>query len=182
LAEYTERGDPLPEIHVVDSLFTAGALALLVTAAARMAATTLSAGEIVQELEKLIDKIAVIFVADTLEYLHKGGRIGGAAALLGSMIQIKPILHIVDGKIDVLEKARTSKRAKHRLLEILEERTDEQAPVYAAIMHANVPDEAEKYYQALDKHYNCAELFICELSAVIASHIGPGTVSIAFYQ
>ena len=182
LEEAAERGDSPPEVHVVDSLFTSAALGLLVTAAARLAAATSSAPVVVQATEDLLSHLTLIFCVDTLEYLHKGGRIGGASALLGTLIQIKPILHLIGGRIDVLEKVRTAQKAKRRLLGIMEERMGTEATVHAAIVHADVPDEAEKLKQEVASYFDCAELFICEFSPTIATHVGPGTVGLAFYQ
>ncbi len=182
LEEAVERGDHPPEVHVVDSLLTSAALGLLVTAAARLATATSFAPVVVQATEDLLSRSTVIFCVDTLEYLHKGGRIGGASALLGTLIQVKPILHLTGGRIDVLEKVRTAQKAKRRLLGIMEERMGAGATVHAAVVHADAPDEAEKLKREVASHFNCAELFVCEFSPTIATHVGPGTVGLAFYQ
>jgi DegV family protein with EDD domain len=182
-AEAAERGDPHPEIHVVDSLLATGALGLLVTAMARMAEDAgSSAQKMVRSAEALIPRMTVAFVVDTLEYLRKGGRIGGAAALLGSLIQIRPILHLDRGRIDVLEKVRTAKKAMRRLMRIMEERMGRGAPVHAAILHANRPDEAEELRQKVAGRLDCSELIVCELSPAIGAHVGPGAVGLAYYQ
>ena len=181
-AEASERGDPPPVIHVMDSLLTAGGLGLLVTAAVRQAQTAPSADAVVHTIEALIPRLTVVFVVDTLEFLHKGGRIGGALSLLGSMIQIKPILYLDNGSIAVLEKVRTAQKAKLRLLKIMEEQMDRESPVHVAIMHADALYQAKKLEQDIAAHFDCAELFVCEFSPVIATHVGPGTVALAFYQ
>jgi DegV family protein with EDD domain len=181
-AEAAERGDDSPEIYVVDSLLTSGGLGLLVTAAARLAATGTPAPIVAQMIEDLIPCVTVIFVVDTLEYLRKGGRIGGAAALLGSVIQIKPILYLDGGRIEVLQKVRTAKKAKRRLLEIMEERMGTGGPVRVAVFHADALGEAKKLKQKVESRFDCAELFVCEFSAAIATHVGPGTLALAFYR
>ena len=180
--EAAERGDDSPEIYVVDTLLTSGGLGLLVTAAARAAATGSSALMVAQMIEDLIPCVTVIFVVDTLEYLHKGGRIGGAAALLGALVQVKPVLHLTGGRIEVLQKVRTATKAKRRLLEIMEERMGATGPVHVAVFHADALREAKKLKQEVESRFDCAELFVCEFSAAIATHVGPGTVALAFYR
>ncbi len=169
-----------PEIHVIDSRTTANGLALLVSAAARAIAEGQPAVQVAQRVEALASCLSTAFVVDTLEYLRKGGRIGGAAALVGSALQVKPVLYFNEGRIDVLEKVRTAKRAKQRLLEIVAERAGDR-PIHACIVHAQVPQEAERVRQYLADHFECRELFVVELSPVIAVHVGPGTVGVAFY-
>lgn len=180
--EAAQGGYSPPDIRVVDSLLTSTALGLLVTAAVRLAVDTSSAQVVIQAMEGLISRLMVVFYVDTLEYLDKGGRIGGASALLGSALQIKPILYLTGGRIDVLEKVRTVRRAKRRLLEIMEDRIGIGTTVHAAIVHADAPDEAEKLEQEVTSHFNCAELFVCEFSPAIGTHVGPGTVGVAFYR
>ena len=155
---------------------------MLVTAMARLAEAGSSTQNIVQAAEALIPRMTVAFVVDTLEYLRKGGRIGGAAALLGSLVQIKPILHLDRGRIDVLEKVRTAKKAIHRLIGIMEERMGTATPVHAAILHADRPDLAEMLKQKVAGRFNCSELIVCELSPAISTHVGPGALGLAYYQ
>lgn len=181
IAEATTAGEKPPAIHVIDSRCTSMGLGLLTTAAARAAAEGQSAEEVARMVEGLIPRVMVVFVVDTLEYLHKGGRIGGAAALVGSVLQVKPVLYFNEGRIDVLEKVRTTRKAKRRLLEIMEERMGTGTTVHAAITHADAPDEAEKLRQQVAERFNCVEMFVCELSPAIATHVGPGTVGLAFY-
>ena len=173
------KADP-PEIFVVDSRTTSIGLALLVSAAARSIADGMPAAQVAQRVEALTARLSTIFVVDTLEYLRKGGRIGGAAALAGSVLQIKPVLHLNEGRIDVLEKVRTARKAKQRLLEIVTERAGDR-PIHACVVHAQAPHEAERVRLYLAEHFDCRELFVVEFSPVIAVHVGPGTVGVAFY-
>jgi DegV family protein with EDD domain len=174
-----EMANP-PEIYVIDSRTTANGLALLVSAAARAIAAGQTAAQVAQGVRALTSRVLTVFVVDTLEYLRKGGRIGGAAALAGSMLQVKPVLYLNDGRIDVLEKVRTASKAKRRLLEIVSERAGQQ-PIHACVVHAQVPQEAEQIRQHLATHFDCRELFVVEFSPAIAVHVGPGTVGVAFY-
>jgi len=174
-----EMADP-PEVYVVDSRTTVCGLALLVCAAAQAVAAGLSAPQVVQRVEVLASRLLTIFVLATLEYLRKGGRIGGATALVGSVLQIKPVLYLNEGRIDVLEKVRAARRAKRRLLQIVAERAGGR-PIHAAVVHAQAPEEAERIRQHLADRLDCRELFVVEFSPAIATHVGPGTVGVAFY-
>lgn len=169
-----------PEIYVIDSRVASCGLALLVTAAARAIAHGWPAQQVAQHVEELVARVQMLFVVDTLEYLHKGGRINGAAALFGSALKIKPILYFQNGKIEPLEKVRTSKRAKRRILEIMEKRIKDQ-PVHICITHAQALEEAEHVRAYCTAHFDCRELFIEGISPVISTHVGPGTVAVSFY-
>jgi len=173
-----EMANP-PEIYVIDSRTCAHGLALSVTAAARDIAEGTPAAQVAKRAETLASRLSTIFVVDTLEYLRKGGRIGDTAALVGSVLKVKPVLHFNEGRIDVLEKVRTARKAKQRLLEIVAERAGKQ-PIHACIVHAQVPQEAERIRQHLAGHFECRELFVVEFSPAIAVHVGPGTVGVAF--
>ncbi len=169
-----------PRIEIIDSRSTAAGLALLVTAAGRAIAIGRSVDEVVATVRSIAERMEVFFVVDTLTYLHKGGRIGGAAALVGSMLQIKPILCLREGKIDLLERARTTRRARRRLLELVEARAGDR-PIHAAVIHADALSAAEMIRRRVASRVDCRELLLLELSPAIATHVGPGTVGLAFY-
>ncbi len=169
-----------PRIYVVDSRITSVGMALLITAAGRAIAAGKNAEEVVRQVETLRERLKVVFAVDTLTYLHKGGRIGGAAALLGSMLQIRPLLYFREGKIDLLEKARTTRRARQRMLELASQWAGGR-PIRAAIVHANAPGAADALRIRMVENFDCRELFVLEFSPVIATHVGPGTVGVALY-
>lgn len=181
IAEAAASGAQPPVIHVLDSLVTSGALGLMVTAAARAVEAGQQIDAVASSVKALIPHFSVNFVVDTLEYLRKGGRIGGAAALLGSLVQIKPVLHLTGGRIDVLEKVRTAAKAKQRLLGIMQDRVGRGEAVHAAVISANVPEEAELLRRQVAERFQCREVFVCDLSPTIATHVGPGTLGLAFY-
>jgi DegV family protein with EDD domain len=120
----------------------------------------------------------VVFAVDTLEFLYKGGRIGGGKRFLGSMLNIKPILEMKDGKIDAADQVRTQKRALERLMEIIDERSAGDAPLRMAVMHSNVPEQAQALVDQLQDRFNPEEIYLAELSPVIGTHVGPGTLAI----
>jgi DegV family protein with EDD domain len=168
-------------VHVVDSRSTTMGLGMIALAAARAAAEGHSAEEVAAVAEKLVPRTNVIFVVDTLEYLRKGGRIGGAAALLGSMIQIKPILHLDNGRIEALDKVRSRQKAMGRLMEIVAERAGSAGSLHASVIHAQAAAEAEALRDRVSGAFRFAELYMAGVSPTIGTHVGPGTVGITFY-
>ncbi|MGQ9494487.1 MAG: DegV family protein [Anaerolineae bacterium] len=176
----TELGDSIP-ISIVDSRSTSMGLGFMVLTAAKMAAEGWDAPQIVVQVQKLVPKMNVLFVVDTLEYLHKGGRIGGAKRLLGSVLSIKPLLHLRDGQVDVLEQTRTKRGALTRLLQVVEERIDAARAVHMAVVHAEVLQEAMALKEEMEKRFRCEELYVLDLSPVLGVHTGPGVIGVGFY-
>jgi DegV family protein with EDD domain len=168
-------------IHVIDCRTLTMGQGLIVIAAARAAAAGASAEEIVQLVEALIPKTNVLFTVETLEYLRRGGRIGGATALLGSALRIKPVLHIENGRVEPLEKPRTRKRALGRLLDLMEERVAACAGVHAAVLHCDAVAEAERLAEQVAARCDCVELLTVEAGPTIGAHGGPGTLGLTFY-
>jgi len=169
------------DIHIIDSRTTSMGLGFVALAAAEMAQRGLDAAEIVQHLNALIPRMNVLFVVDTLEYLHRGGRIGGAERLLGSVLGIKPLLHICDGRIDALEKARTKRGAVARLLDIMETRIGTEQAACIAVVHGDAEMEAIALRDLIQERFHCKEPHICELCPALGVHTGPGLVGAAFY-
>jgi len=167
-------------VHIIDSESVSLGLGMITLAAARAAQEGQDAQAVIQLVQDLKQKIKVMFTVETLEYLYKGGRIGGATAFLGSALNIKPILYIKDGRIEPLEKQRTRKRSISRLLELMEESVGNQ-PVHLAILHGNVPEEAYQMEQSIRSRFNCAELITSDMGPVIGVHAGPGTLGLVFY-
>ncbi|HMZ06226.1 MAG TPA: DegV family protein [Anaerolineales bacterium] len=167
-------------VHIIDSESVSHGLGLQAIAAARAAAEGKSAQEVVQLVEQIKKNLNVMFTVETLEYLHKGGRIGGATAFLGSALSIKPILYIKDGRIEPLERQRTRKRSVARVLELVEERAGSSV-IHAAILHCDVPEEARELGEQVKARFHCTELITVDAGPVIGTHAGPGTLGVAFY-
>ncbi len=172
---------PHVPIYVIDSRSVSMGLGLMVIAAARAAAAGQDATQVVQLVEGLVPKMNIIFTVETLEYLHKGGRIGGAAALLGLALSIKPILYMRDGRIEPLEKPRSRRRATERMLSLIAERVGPSESVHAAVFHCAAPDAAQNLAEQLVARYGCQELLTIEAGPIIGTHAGPGTLAVAFY-
>jgi DegV family protein with EDD domain len=168
-------------IHVIDSRSTSLHLGLIAIAAARAAAAGQDASEVVRLVEGLIPKTNIIFTVETMEYLHKGGRIGGATALLGSALRIKPVLYVKDGQVEPLEKPRTRKRAVGRVLGLMAERVETSEAVHVAVLHCDAPDEAQVLAEQVAARFQCVELLTAEAGPIIGTHCGPGTLGLAFY-
>jgi len=166
--------------HVIDSESVSLGLGMMAIAAARAAAQGQDAQQVVQLLEKIKQSMNVIFTVETLEYLHKGGRIGGATAFLGSALSIKPILYVKDGRIEPLERARTRKRAVAHLLELVEEKVG-KSEAHFAVLHCEADEEARELGEQVKAKFNCAELVIAEAGPIIGTHAGPGTLGLSFY-
>ena len=167
-------------IHVLDSRSAAMAQGFVVLEAARAAATGAELDVVVACAEEMAAKVRFFAALETLEYLYRGGRIGGAAALLGSALQIKPILHLVDGRAEPFAKPRTRRKAIRCMLQAMAEQVDGR-PVHAAVLHADAAQEAEALKQRLAKQFNCVELYVTEFTPVMGAHTGPGLLGIAFY-
>lgn len=173
----------LPELNiaVVDSRSTSMGLGFQVMAAAEAAQGGASLDEVLAAAEAVRYQTHILFVVDTLEFLHRGGRIGGAQRFLGTALKIKPILELEDGKIEPLERVRTAKKALARVLEIVAERRGTSRVPRAAVVHANAADVAEALKEQTAAVLEPEEAFLAEVSPVIGTHTGPGTLGIVFY-
>lgn len=172
----------LPEnapIEIVDSRSTVMAMGFQVLQAAR----AIEKGANLQEARQIVEnarlRSGAVFAPSTLEFLHRGGRIGGASRLLGTAFNIKPILNLEEGRIEPLEKVRTFKRAQQRMIEIVSERA-QGAPIHLAIIHANAPDQANELLAQARQKLNIVEDMIGPVSPVIGAHVGPGLLGIAY--
>jgi DegV family protein with EDD domain len=168
-------------IEVVDSLSASVGHGFIALAAARAAKAGAGLQEAAQAARELVPKMNVFFAVDTLEYLHRGGRIGGASWLIGSALSIKPVLQISDGLIDSMARVRTKKKALAYLADLAEERFKGHDNVHLAVVDAVSPDEAHLLGEELQKRLNPVEFMYGELSPVIGTHAGPGTVGFGGY-
>ncbi len=172
---------PRADIRVIDTRTVGSSLATLVQLAAEWAAQGVEADAISGRINRLIPRNRIYFLVDTLEYLLKGGRIGGATALLGSVLKIKPILALTDGRVDQYEKERTQKRAINRLLELVKLQADRNGEAYISIMHAAVPELAREFAQTLCNEFQLAAIPILDVPPAIVTHGGPGILAAAFF-
>lgn len=165
-------------VQIVDSRSTTMGLGFATLAAARAVAQGKSLEEVEEIARSVVSKVKVLFVVDTLEYLHKGGRIGGASRFLGTALSLKPLLHLNEGRVDTLEKVRTKGKAVHRMIELAAQYADDR-PVRVSVVHAGVPKEAEALKSRVAEQMECLELHVTMLSPAISVHTGPGTLGLA---
>lgn len=171
---------PGASIEIVDSRTTAMAMGFQVLSVARAAKEGASLAECVALAMKAREHTGVVFAVDTLEFLYRGGRIGGGSRFLGSALNIKPILEVTGGKIEAVERVRTRKKSLQRLVEIIVERTANRQPVRLATLHANAEADAKEILEMASKQLNVVESIFSEVSPVIGTHAGPGTVGLAY--
>ncbi len=173
---------PHARISVVDSLTTSIGLQLLLQAAAEAIAAGATLGEVVNQIEDIKNKLHVLFVVDTLEYLAKGGRIGNAKAFLGTLLKVKPILVLQDGVIGPLEQVRSKRKALCRMLDLSAEYAGDGGPqARVAITQALVEEEAQAFGRDIQARLGCSEPLISELGPVIGTHTGPGVIGVGMY-
>jgi len=175
-AEAAKQHLPDAPIHIFDSYQTSGPLHLMVEYACEQAAAGAALETIVAGLETLRSRIRTYFVVDTLEYLQKGGRIGGAAALAGSLLRLKPVLVLEDGAVDAWAKIRGKRKAVQVALESIREHVGTGASVRAMVVHSQCEREAREFAQQAQKALQCPSIAISELSPVIGVHVGPGVL------
>ena len=167
-------------VRVVDSGTAAMGQGFAVLEAARAAAAGASLDSVVARAQAVDARVQVVFTLDTFKYLQRGGRIGGAAALLGTVLQIKPELHLAQGRVEVLARPRTKPRALRYILTRMADHVGEGNP-HVAVFHADVPDEAEALRRTVAEQFECAELFVTEFTPVMGAHTGPGLIGLAYY-
>jgi fatty acid kinase fatty acid binding subunit len=174
--------DMLPgaKIEIVDSETTAMALGFQVLAVARLAESGASLAECKALAEKAKQNVGVVFAVDTLEFLHRGGRIGGGARFLGTALQLKPILEVTGGRVEAIERVRTRSKSLQRVVEIIEARVAGRTPVHLATLHANAPNEANQLLEMASARLDVIESVVSEVSPVVGNHAGPGTAGLAF--
>lgn len=171
-----------PNIHLFDSRSSALGLGVLAWAAAEWADQGLSALRIMAQLHNLKQQTELYFIVNTLENLRKGGRIGGAAALVGALLQIKPILYFNQhAEIDVFDKVRSHSRALQRVLDELNRALSSGKRYRICVMHVNVPEEGETLLNELKVRFPEHEVRLFEAGAVIATHVGHGAFGLAFH-
>lgn len=167
-------------ITVIDSKSASVGMGLTVIRAGQAAARGLSKEAIIAEIEDNVKRIEHTFIVGNFEMLKRGGRVSATAATLGNMLNIKLILHFVDGEIVPLEKAHGLKKAKRRLIEIMEKRGFNLSSQLIGINHSQDLQGAIELRERIREHFGCQEFIISEIGAVIGSHVGAGTMSVFF--
>lgn len=173
---------PEAEIEVFDTLSISIGTGYQVLAAARAAEEGKSMGEIIQILEGIRSRMYLHLTPATLKYLQKSGRVGRLAGALGSLLNVKPVIKVEDGTLELFQNVRTRSKAIDRLVELTEEAVGTTEPVKLGIPHAQVPAEAEKLRERLERTFNCDEMHVVDLACSLTVHGGPGIIGIISYK
>lgn len=174
---------PEAKISIVDTKSVSLGLGMIAVEASRMARAGKSAAEIVEWSKAAGSRMNIFFTLDTLDFLHKNGRIGKAQALLGGLLGIKVILQVDrEGLVAPADKVRGRSKVLPRALELMAERVPAGRRVRVSILHAQVPQEATVWLEAIRKVYQVEEALVTPIGPVIATNVGPGTVGVAFFE
>lgn len=168
-------------IAVIDSLTTSLGLGILAKAAAQAAQEDATLDEIVRIVRGMIPHIYIVFYVDEMDYLERGRRIGKAQAILGTMLNIKPLLFVEDGEIIPLEKVRTHEKAVEKLFEFVAEFSElEQAAIVQR--HPSATDETRMLLERLEQLFPNVKFPVIQYGPVLASHIGPSAMGVVVYE
>lgn len=169
-------------VYAYDSEISCMAQGFYAIEAAEMAKAGKMPEEILARLDEMKRTLRAYFMVDDLSHLQRGGRLTGAQAFIGGLLQIKPLLRFENKVIVPFEKIRTRKKAVQRIEELFDEDADKGVPLKAAIIHANQPDEAHRWRDELSARYPHVEFSISYFGPVIATHVGEGALGLTWYQ
>jgi DegV family protein with EDD domain len=167
-------------VTFVDSNTTAMAMGFQVLTVVRAVEDGANLDDAVALAKKARNYTGVYFAVDTLEFLHRGGRIGGGQRFLGTALNMKPVLAVQDGRVEAVERIRTKKKALNRVLELVTEQAQGKTPIRLATLHANAANEARELLDQAAGQLNPVETVFSEVSPVIGTHAGPGTIGLAY--
>ena len=166
------------DITVVDSTHASMALGWQVIEAARAANAGRSKEQVLEVVRHYRENMRLYFAVDTLEYLQKNGRIGKAKALLGGLLNVKPLLSMAGGEIVPLEQVRGRARVLERMLYLMEEDLGRSQPLKLAVVHAAIEEEGRLFLERIQSHFTVKEGLVASIGAVIGTHTGPGLLGI----
>jgi DegV family protein with EDD domain len=169
-------------IEVIDTQTAMMAQGFCVLAAAKVAANGGNLSDVIEAAKNIMLKTNVFWAMDTLEYLRKGGRVSLPQAVFASWLQVKPITGIKDGKVEPLARVRTKAKVIDKLLDIMDEKVKSGSPLHVSVISGDADEQAELLTQKINLKYKPFEMLRSEVTPVIGTHTGPGTLGIAFYN
>lgn len=169
-------------VHIVDSRTVSLGLGAAVMAAVEARDAGGDVADVVAAAERRARQNRAVIMVDTLEYLHKGGRIGGAAWMIGSMLDLKPVLHLVDGRLEPVDRVRTRSKAIARMLEVATDGLDTSQPLGGAVLHSAAPEDASQVAEQYQTLYQPQEFTIAQVTPIIGVHTGPGALGVISYN
>src|SRR4030043_880079 len=167
-------------VEIIDSNSTAMAMGFHLLTVARAIEQGASLAECVELAQKASQNTGLFFAVDTLEFLHRGGRVGGASRFLGTGLNFKPILELRDGRGEAAGRGRTHTKCLSRIIELVQEQIGGRTPVRLASLHASAPEDARMVLDEATKKFNPVEEYFSEVSPAIGANIGPGGVGLAY--
>lgn len=170
------------EVYCFDSEISCMPQGFYAIRAAEMSEAGHTVDEILDVLNEMKKRTKAYFVVDNLNHLHRGGRLNGAQAIVGSLLQIKPVLHFEDTKIVPFEKVRTAKKAIARIYDIFAEDIKNSTSVQATVIHSNRAEKAEQMKKELSQAHPQADVVVSEFGPVIATHLGEGALALGWYS
>lgn len=173
---------PQADIRVIDTRTIASTLGVLVVQAAQWAQAGLTADEIEKKIVIMAANSRIFFMVDTLDYLAKGGRIGGASRLIGTLLQIKPILVFENGVVDQYARERTQNRAVQHVIQLVKEQIDLAGNGFPTVLHADAEQEANHLAESLGQILNEVNIPIFDMPPAIVTHAGPGVLGVGFFR
>lgn len=182
-----EQGGELP-ITLIDGKWLSMAMGFQALVGAHAAENGASRDQVTKAITALDEKLSLVFLLDTLEFLKRGGRIGKAQAWLGTMFNVKPILEIAHARVEPLERVRSRKAGLARLLELIQTPPATngprkgEGPLHIAILHARAPEAAQHLENEIRARFNVAQVVLAEIGPTIAVHTGPDALGLAFYR
>jgi DegV family protein with EDD domain len=171
---------PDAAIEIFDSESVVMGLGWQALMAGRAAEEGATLAECLEIAERARPKTGVVFAVDTLEYLHRGGRIGAGTKFLGTALQTKPVFEVHDGVVEPLERVRTRKKSLARVIRLIEDRIDGRKPLHLSTLHAKAEEDARWLLEVGCAHLDPDEKVYTEVSPVVGTHGGPGVVGLAF--
>ena len=170
------------EVFAFDSEISCMPQGYYVLEAARLAKEGKTAPEIIDRLNEMKQNIRAYFMADDLSHLHRGGRLNGAQLFVGSLLQVKPVLHFEKGKIVPFEKVRTAKKALNRIFSLLDEDASQGNPIHIVVIHANREEKAEQIASDIKEKYPHAKVTVSYFGPVIGTHLGEGSLGVGWFN
>ncbi len=168
------------DIRIVDSELASLAMGSIVLEVAKWIQAEWHVDDILEAFSLLKKRVTPYFLVDTLEYLQKGGRIGKAQALVGSLLDIKPILTIANGEVEPFDKVRNKKKALNKIMDIFKEKIGSH-PEGIALMYSGADFQVDEIIETLKEQFNCDDIVVSQFGPVIGVHIGPGAIGISMY-
>jgi DegV family protein with EDD domain len=171
-------------VHIVDSKANSMSLGWQVLAAAHAREASGDSATMLAAADRVRENLVTLLYVDTLEYLHRGGRISGAARWAGTVLQLKPQLYVDHhtGEIKLAARTRTRSKAMEALYQSFFQQLDVNKPLHVAVMHGNIPEEAQRIADRIQQEYAPVELVVSLTSPVMGIHTGPGAIALCGYS